>query len=183
MKNMLRENFLTIEELLRKMDDLQKGRAASFGSPPTTDSTTAVPPFFPVHDIPSIDANPSGPSELWSHYGIRPGSFSSAKVGPYHNNLPITATARASSVPTDICMDSEDTVTQSPSFREVVESPSSRFFLCECGHQTKSKGDMQRHHETLKHTQRKYTCPCGANYTRGDGLKRHQRSCKRNSLM
>lgn len=180
MENLFRENLLVIEELLRRRDGLQRCRGASFRGP---DATTTVPLPSSLHNITSSDADPNGPSELWPHYDIRPGSFSSTRAELFHSDFPISATARASSVPVDICMDPENTAMQSPSYT-VVDSPNSRHFLCECGHQTKTKGDMLRHHETLKHTQRKYACPCGVSYTRGDGLKRHQRSCgKRTRLV
>lgn len=163
-----------IEELLRKRDGLQGGRVS-------TGQAMSLP--HSLHTITPSDADLNGPSELWSHYDMRPGSFSFARDGPCHNDLQIADTTRASSVPVDICMDSENAAAQSPSFK-VVDTPSARYLLCQCGHQTKTKGDMLRHHETLKHTQRKYACPhCGTNYTRGDGLKRHQRGCKRRSLM
>jgi hypothetical protein len=172
MESLFRENLRVIEELLRKRDGLQGGRVSA---------GPAVSLPYSLHNITPSDADPNGPSELWSQYDMRPGSFSSARAGPYHNDLQINDTTRASSAPVDICMDSENAAAL-PSFT-VVDTPSARYLLCECGHQTKTKGDMLRHHETLKHTQRKYACPCGTNYTRGDGLKRHQRSCKRGSLM
>ena len=160
LKKFLGENLRAIDELLRKRDDLQRCRAAA-------NSTATVRHPFSLHDITSGDVDPNGPSELWPAFG-------SSRAGFSHNDLSITP--RASSVPTDITMDSEIAATESPTFR-VVDSQRGKCFLCECGHETKTKGDMLRHRETLKHAPRKYLCKCGTRYTRGDGLKRHQRDC------
>ena len=160
-----------IEELLRERDGLQGGRVS-------TGRTMSLP--YSLHNITPSDADLNGPFKFWSHYDMRPDSFSSAGAGPYHNDLQITDTTRASSVPVDICMDLENVSARFPCFT-VIDTPSARY-LCECGHRTKTKGDMHRHHETRRHAQPKYACPCGTSYTRGDGLKRHQRNCKGRSL-
>ena len=156
-----------IEELLRERDGLQGGRVS-------TGRTMSLP--YSLHNITPSDADLNGPFKFWSHYDMRPYSFSFAGAGPYHNDLQITDTTRASSVPVDICMDSENAAARSPSSM-VVDTPSARY-LCECGYQTETKCDMHRHHEASRHAQPKYACPCGTSYTRGDGLKRHQRNCR-----
>ncbi|KAK2459312.1 hypothetical protein APHAL10511_008667 [Amanita phalloides] len=45
---------------------------------------------------------------------------------------------------------------------------------CACGHETRRKGDMLRHHESSKHSLRKHFCSlCEKWFTRPDGLRRH----------
>ena len=67
---------------------------------------------------------------------------------------------------------------RSPTYK-VVASGGSRYYRCECGHRTVRKGDMVRHHESLRHQQRKYKCSCGAEFTRKFGVKRHKARCEK----
>ncbi|KIL67039.1 hypothetical protein M378DRAFT_23029 [Amanita muscaria Koide BX008] len=50
-------------------------------------------------------------------------------------------------------------------------------YRCQCGHQTKNAGDMERHHESLKHSEPKHVCACGKKYSRKDSLARHEKKC------
>lgn len=68
-----------------------------------------------------------------------------------------------------------------PNFLEIPVTADGKRYRCECGHETKTAGDMTRHHETSKHSGARYACPCGKRYFRKDGLTRHERTCpKRN---
>ncbi|KAM6496702.1 hypothetical protein JOM56_007175 [Amanita muscaria] len=65
----------------------------------------------------------------------------------------------------------------------VIGSRKSRQYQCGCGHVTRRKGDMRRHHETRKHAHKSYVCSCGSSFTRSDSLKRHKtKTCKRDAF-
>jgi hypothetical protein len=65
----------------------------------------------------------------------------------------------------------------SPTY-EVAVFEGRKCYRCECGHKTTRKGDMDRHHESLRHSQRRrYQCSCGAKFTRKSALKRHEAKC------
>lgn len=149
------ENLCAIEELLRQGDDLQRRRSAS--------TTLPLPLSHQFHGATCNDVD----------YELQP---SALRAGPSHHDSRVTN--RASSSHSDVYVDSRCIISpQHPTFTDIKGYGTKRF-LCECGHKTKTKGDMLRHHETLKHAEPKYACSCGVSYTRGDGLKRHQKKCK-----
>ncbi|KAK2459310.1 hypothetical protein APHAL10511_008665 [Amanita phalloides] len=50
-------------------------------------------------------------------------------------------------------------------------------YRCDCGHETRRRGDMLRHRESSKHSDRKHHCSlCEKWFTRQDGLRRHIRT-------
>ncbi|PFH48461.1 hypothetical protein AMATHDRAFT_5763 [Amanita thiersii Skay4041] len=47
-------------------------------------------------------------------------------------------------------------------------------YECECGKRTKSAGDMKRHWQSRRHSEKEFTCPkCREGFTREDALTRH----------
>ncbi|KIL62035.1 hypothetical protein M378DRAFT_807819 [Amanita muscaria Koide BX008] len=48
-------------------------------------------------------------------------------------------------------------------------------YRCRCGFESASKGCMDRHRDSLQHSERKHRCPCGRLFTRDDSLKRHRK--------
>ncbi|KAF8344737.1 hypothetical protein F5887DRAFT_969621 [Amanita rubescens] len=159
------ENLCAIEELLHKTGDLQR----------RTDSTTTLP--LPLsHRFRDTTFNDVDLDKLWpTDYELQPSTPGSPRAGPSHDNSWVT---RASSTHGDVSMDSGCIIaSQHPTFT-AIKGHGAKRFLCSCGHKTKTKGDMERHHETLRHAEPKYTCSCGVSYTRGDGLKRHQKKFK-----
>ncbi len=162
------ENLCAIEELLRKRDDLQRRHSSNFRNP-RTDSTTILPlPLF--HQFHDATCNEVDLDKPWPDYELQPSVPGSSRPGPSHND-----SLQALSTHSDVCMDSGSIIaSQHPTFT-AIKGQGTKRFLCSCGHKTKTKGDMLRHHETLRHAEPKYTCPCGVSYTRGDGLKRHQK--------
>lgn len=168
------ENLCAIEELLRQGDDLQRCRSSNFRNPGTNPTTsTPLPLSHQFHDATCDDVDLD---KLWPDYELQPSALSSSRAGPSHHDSRVTN--RASSSHSDVYVDSRCIISpQHPTFTDIKGYGTKRF-LCSCGHKTKTKGDMLRHHETLKHAEPKYACSCGVSYTRGDGLKRHQKKCK-----
>ncbi|KIL56466.1 hypothetical protein M378DRAFT_181961 [Amanita muscaria Koide BX008] len=66
-----------------------------------------------------------------------------------------------------------------PDLPTYIQIPgSSKRYRCMCGRKTKTVAEMQRHRESLIHSERKHVCGCGKRYTRRDSLVRHMKRCK-----
>ena len=74
-----------------------------------------------------------------------------------------------------------DSVTLEPVSTSECTRNGKKYYICGCGHETRSMGDMSRHHESRKHSFPKYSCLCGKKFTRKDGRTRHEKKCKRKS--
>ncbi|KIL55920.1 hypothetical protein M378DRAFT_173171 [Amanita muscaria Koide BX008] len=56
-------------------------------------------------------------------------------------------------------------------------SGGTKHYRCGCGFESDSKRRMDRHHDSLRHSERKHGCSCGKFFTRVDSLKRHKKRC------
>ncbi|KIL55925.1 hypothetical protein M378DRAFT_551807 [Amanita muscaria Koide BX008] len=54
-------------------------------------------------------------------------------------------------------------------------------YRCGCGFKSASKGGMDRHRDSLRHSEPKHRCSCGKFFTRVDSLKRHKKKKKCNT--
>ncbi|KAM6500092.1 hypothetical protein JOM56_003106 [Amanita muscaria] len=64
-----------------------------------------------------------------------------------------------------------------PTYTLIPITADGKRYRCQCGHQTRNVGDMERHHESLKHSEPKHVCACGKKYSRKDSLARHEKKC------
>ena len=74
-----------------------------------------------------------------------------------------------------------DSVALEPVSTKEFTRNGTKYYICACGHETKSRGDMSRHHESRKHSLPQYACSCGEKYTRKDARTRHEKKCKGNN--
>ncbi|KIL62080.1 hypothetical protein M378DRAFT_809052 [Amanita muscaria Koide BX008] len=55
-------------------------------------------------------------------------------------------------------------------------------YRCGCGFKSASKGGMDRHRDSLRHSEPKHRCSCGKFFTRVDSLKRHKKKKRCNTV-
>ena len=119
-----------------------------------------------------------------SAYGSPPSEVHNMNVANVKTHLHPGFSPATSGSPS--CPGTEQSHTQADSMalepvstKELTRS-GTKYYICSCGHETRSRGDMSRHHESRKHCLPKYTCLCGKKFTRKYGRTRHEKKCKRN---
>ncbi|KAK2467265.1 hypothetical protein APHAL10511_000814 [Amanita phalloides] len=161
LKEVFYENLHAIEELVRRIHVVIPSQT--------------INPVTPPHH--QFGPNDFGKLSQDVMYYIPPIASSSIPVtAPSHTKS--WTTAPVASSPFDFYTNSDNVSPQSPIY-EIIVDEGVKYFRCGCGHRTKTKADMTRHHKCLKHSEPSYLCRCGKSYTRDDALGRHQKSCGR----
>ena len=129
--------------------------------PAPNNSFKCEPPLLDTNPLPSHDHFASGSGVPSTHSQSR--SAASPALSPVNHAL---SPANRTLSPAD------HTQTLPASTSRTREKR--KLFRCPCGHETSRKGDMTRHLQSLKHSERCHTCfSCRVSFTREDALKRH----------
>ena len=123
-------------------------------------------------DITRKTQRPSSPSsEMLNVYGANVTAHLHTRSGPAMSDSPRTGAEQSHR--------HADSMALGPVSASECTRNGAKYYICSCGHRTKSMGDMSRHHESRKHSSPKYTCFCGKKFTRKDARTRHEKKCKK----